>query len=67
MTTHWTKFVNWGNKLNLMAGSLHLLASTKVGVTIHKQWIRDLRHIADEMEMHMKGEESHGSKSTTKV
>ena len=43
-----TKF---GTKLSEIAGNMFMLAgSHHVGAAIHRQWIKDLRKIANEME-----------------
>lgn len=45
------KFRNWGNRLSSMASGLLLLAdSDGVGTAIQRQWIKDLRDVANEME-----------------
>jgi len=66
MTVHWTKFVQWGSQLSIMASSLHMLAQNQhVGVTIRRQWIKELRQLANEMELHIKEGEDHGTATTT--
>lgn len=44
----------WGNALSTMASTILLMASSeRVGAAIHRQWIKDLRNIANEIEEEM--------------
>lgn len=52
---------NWGKRLSTLASTILLLAgSERLGAAIQRQWIKDLRTVANEMEQELtNGKTSH--------
>lgn len=63
MTTSLRMIGRWGREISTLAGTILLMASSEgVGATIQRQWIKDLRAIADDMEQELA---THGKSSNS--